>query len=645
MAALANYRYLLTVAGLLFSHIGAIPSLPPHGALTPRADTDRLVFCHFMVGIVSDRSSASDYDNDMQRAKAVGIDAFALNIGTDDFVDKQLSFAYESASSNGMSVFLSFDFNWFSQTADAGKVGTIIKQYASEPAQLKVGSKIFVSSFAGDELEIETVRSAAGMDLFLAPNFQPASVAKVDGALNWMAWPNDGNNKAPKNGNNVTIEDGDQAYISALSGKPYIAPVSPWFSTHFGPEVSYSKNFVFPSNLLWWQRWTDILILEPQYVEIITWNDYGESHYVGPLSSPHTDDGASKWANDMPHDGWLEMAKPFISAYKAGSKSVSVDEDKIIYWYRPNPKSINCDPTDTTMGPGGGGSPGNYYNGKPDGAETMDDSVFIVSLLKEAGVVRINSGDNEQTFDAPAGAHAFAVEMGIGKQTFALERGSETILQGTSLKDISNTCLCGIYNFNAYVGSLPAGAPDPLPDSGLKKLTDGLHVATCEAKPSLGTSSKVVSAKTGSYPGSSNVIKTTTNSKSDDPSIPAISHTLSTPPSGPASSLTISPTPLAAPEVNHTPPGDPSHAVVPPLPSTVSVTKIKYTPLSVPTAASISNPSPVLAVASVPPVHSSKRGGGRTITASSQIAPTNCLMPGDVWQVPPPADTPDKCDV
>ncbi|KAL9046421.1 MAG: hypothetical protein Q9214_000741 [Letrouitia sp. 1 TL-2023] len=350
-------------------------------------------------------------------------------------------------------------------------------------------------------------------------------------------------------------------------------------------------------------------------------------------------------ASHRPHDGWLEMAQPFISAYKAGSESVSVDDDKIIYWYRPNPKSINCDSTDTTMDPRGGGSPGNYFNGKPDGAETMDDSVFVVSLLKEAGTVRINSGGNEQTFDAPAGAHAFAAEMGIGKQTFALERGSETILQGTSLKDISNTCICGVYNFNAYVGSLPVGASDPLPDSGLKKLTDGLHVATCEAKPSLGTSSGAVLPTTGSYMGSSKVVRATTNIKSDIPSILAVTHTPSTPPSHPETSLPPSPTPLTAPEVNHTPLGDSSHALVSPLPTTVSVTKIKYTPPTVPAATSVSNPSPVPTVAPVPLAPSSRRGGGRTITASSQIAPTNCLMPGDVWQVPPPADTPDSCDV
>lgn len=74
--------------------------------------TDRLVFCHFMIGITGDRTSSADYDADMQRAKSLGIDAFALNIGVDFYTDTQLGFAYQSAADNGMSVFISFDFNW-----------------------------------------------------------------------------------------------------------------------------------------------------------------------------------------------------------------------------------------------------------------------------------------------------------------------------------------------------------------------------------------------------------------------------------------------------------------------------------------------------------------------------------------------------
>ena len=175
--------------------------------------------------MVSDRTSAADYDDDMIRARSFGIDAFALNIGTDTFTDQQLGYAYQSAANNGMKVFISFDFNWW-KTSQAADVGAKIKQYGGQDAQLKVGTngdQVFVSSFAGDGLDLDTVRSAAGMPLFIAPNFQAPNIASADGALNWMAWPNNGGNKAPTAGSNVTVEDGDQEYVSALGGKPYIA--------------------------------------------------------------------------------------------------------------------------------------------------------------------------------------------------------------------------------------------------------------------------------------------------------------------------------------------------------------------------------------------------------------------------------------
>ncbi|KAK3336989.1 glycosyl hydrolase family 71-domain-containing protein [Cercophora scortea] len=73
---------------------------------------------------------------------------------------------------------------------------------------------------------------------------------------------------------------------------------------------------------------------------ILRWPGYGESHYLTSLSSTHYDDGNSKWVNDMPHDGWLDMAKPFLAAYKAGADKVDdfIEDDQTIYWYRPTLK-------------------------------------------------------------------------------------------------------------------------------------------------------------------------------------------------------------------------------------------------------------------------------------------------------------------
>ncbi|GIJ99164.1 hypothetical protein Aspvir_001290 [Aspergillus viridinutans] len=447
---------------------------------TAASATDRLVFCHFMIGITSNRQSAADYDDDMQRAKALGIDAFALNIGVDPYTDTQLNFAYESAARNNMKVFISFDFNWYN-TGQATAVGQKIRQYASLPAQLMVDGKVFASSFAGDGLDIPALNSAAGTEVFFAPNFHPGvgDFNAIQGALNWMAWPNNDNNKAPTPGHNVSVAEGDSKYIAALNGKPYVAPVSGWFSTHFGGEVPYSKNWVFPSDLLWYDRWQEILNLGPRFVEIVTWNDYGESHYIGPLSSPHTDDGASKWVMDMPHNGWLEMSKPFIAAYKAGEKSVNnyITEDKLIYWYRPTPKDINCDSTDTTMQGNPNNSSGNFFRGRPNGYETMSDEVFVVSLLTSPATVQVTSGSGSETFQAQAGASAFAAPMGIGKQQFSLLRSGQTVMSDTSLKDIVNSCICGIYNFNAYVGTVPPEKTiDKLQSAGLSMLNQGLTV-------------------------------------------------------------------------------------------------------------------------------------------------------------------------
>ncbi|KAH8899842.1 hypothetical protein GQ53DRAFT_790436 [Thozetella sp. PMI_491] len=508
------------VASLLASNFtSAAPSYARHANSLALRDTnstspsnstssDRLVFCHFMIGIVGERTSTADYDGDMQRAKSLGIDAFALNIGVDPYTDAQLKLAYDSAAKNDMKVFISFDFNWY-HVGQASEVGAMIAKYGKEPAQLMVDGKVFASSFAGDGLDVKAMKAAAGLDVFWAPNFHPeqtTDASAIDGALNWMAWPNDGLNKAPKAGRNVTVQAGDEAYQKWLGSKPYIAPVSAWFSTHFGPEVSYSKNWVFPSDLLWYDRWNEVLTMGPRFIEIVTWNDYGESHYIGPLDSLHYDDGNSKWVNDMPHDGWLDMAKPFIAAFHAGATKVDdyIKEDEIIYWYRPTLKTLDCDATDTTMVTASNTS-GNYFMGRPDGSETFKDSVFVVSLLTSAGSITVTSGNNSKTYDAPAGAFAYEVDMAVGKQSFELTRDKQSVLKGTSLKEVSHVCICGIYNFNAYVGSLPEKSFGSLNKDGLASLTAGLHVSTCSPTPSIngGGGNGTAPAPTGGSGGGS----------------------------------------------------------------------------------------------------------------------------------------------
>ena len=188
------------------------------------------------------------------------------------------------------------------------------------------------------------------------------------------------------------------------------------------------------------------------------------------------------------------MAKPFIAAYKAGASSANdfISEDQLIYWYRPTKSSVNCDATDTTMDPLPTPNE-NYFQGRPNGYETLEDAVFVVSLLKEAGTVTASSGDNTKSFEAPAGASAWKLDMGVGQQKFSLTRSGNEVLSDTSLREVTDVCPCGIYNFNAYVGTVPAGPPDALRPDALSMLQPGLKV---ECKPT-GTIAATMARGTG----------------------------------------------------------------------------------------------------------------------------------------------------
>ena len=166
--------------------------------------------------------------------------------------------------------------------------------------------------------------------------------------------------------------------------------------------------------------------------------DYGESHYIGPYSAHHSDDGASQWAKDFPHDAWRIIFKAYIAAYKSGAASPTVESDQLVYWYRPTPKDVAC--SQDPLGP-------------PDGVEMISDSIFVTTLLTEPGTLTVTSGSNSPvSVEVDAGIVTTTIPMGVGAQSFAVSRGGEDVLGGDGELEIKDSC--DFYNFNVYVGSL-----------------------------------------------------------------------------------------------------------------------------------------------------------------------------------------------
>ncbi|KAI9894829.1 MAG: hypothetical protein M1814_000049 [Vezdaea aestivalis] len=404
------------------------------------AAAPKTVCAHYMVGITSSYS-LGDWRDDVSKAKAAGIDAFALNMGpSDSWNTAQLQNAITAAEANDFKLFVSFDFAAGAWSADT--MLPIIRKLQASSAQFRVDGKPMVSTFEGPGYAstIQAVRSQISMFFLpdwtsLGPDQFSTRNSQVDGAFNWNAWPLGATNKNT---------DEDKAWQRAIGSKPYMMGVSPWFYTNL-PQ--YNKNWVWRGDDLWHDRWMQAIALQPAFVQIITWNDYGESHYIGPIRPSGIVSGAQKYINDMPHERFLDSLPYYIAAYKNGGQFPAVGTEAITFWYRLSPAAA-CS-TDGTSG----NAP---WQPQTDVRNVVQDKIFITVLLKSAAQVTVQIGTNAkttQTFNT-GGLQHFSIPFNgqTGNQVvIAIVRGGTTAVTALG-KGISTTCLNGKSNFNVWTG-------------------------------------------------------------------------------------------------------------------------------------------------------------------------------------------------
>ncbi len=167
----------------------------------------------------------------MAQAQAIGIDGFALNCApprVDSYTPKQLSNAYSVAAQLNFSVFISFDFAYWS-TGDVAEITSFVSNYSSHPAQAYWDGGAIVSTFVGDDMNWNSVKAGLNssqklspIPMFQDPNAIPQAVANhgVSGAFSWYAWATDGGNSVIP-GPMTTIWD--DKYVANVGELPYMA--------------------------------------------------------------------------------------------------------------------------------------------------------------------------------------------------------------------------------------------------------------------------------------------------------------------------------------------------------------------------------------------------------------------------------------
>jgi glucan endo-1,3-alpha-glucosidase len=458
---------------LLFALLLLTPGLVP--TLAP---AQRMVFAHYML-TNQDYQGDTDptqelkiasYEREIREAQAMGIDGFALNAGgwfREPYYIRYAAQMFEAALRlhSGFKLFFSVDFCCGNTTDEAEDM---MRRFAGNPRYADVyfrykGGAV-LSTFAGDKFGVEgwrkiradlatgtnpsthiasnaldAVRGApsnAPLATFLVPAFffggetpGPADVVKgvsqwksaLDGVLYW------GIAGVPASGGSLDTATSSRAYAEALhkAGMLYMAPIALQF---WGSNANRYYEYSGAAGMR--TQWMDAIERShPEWVEIITWNDFIEGTYISPIDDPNKYPSANfLGSSGVPvgmrgyfhsHAGAAALLPYFIEWYKTGLRP-EIKRDAVYYFYRTQPKEVDT------------GTPPVLHQYGP-----VKDVIYITANLTARAELRVTSSGQTRVLHLPAGSTDVATPFAPGAPPkFALIRGGKVIATGSGVDSI-----------------------------------------------------------------------------------------------------------------------------------------------------------------------------------------------------------------
>jgi glucan endo-1,3-alpha-glucosidase len=184
-------------------------------------------------------------------------------------------------------------------------------------------------------------------------------------------------------------------------------------------------------------RWENLVGLRDQVdiVELVTWNDYGESHYLKDPTAADAQPNSQAWVTGFSHAGWLDMTAYYAAAFKTGAYP-AVRTDKVYVWARPHAHGAQApDPV-----------------GAPANAALTADAVWAVVLATAPGTLVLDTGapGGPQAFAVVPGANKFSAPIAPGGGMHAtLQRAGQTVVDVHP--DFTFDGAPQAYNYNALV--------------------------------------------------------------------------------------------------------------------------------------------------------------------------------------------------
>jgi glucan endo-1,3-alpha-glucosidase len=342
---------------------------------------------------------------DIIDAKALGLDGFAMNYDQFEYWSNDtVDFLFNNADDlKDFKLFFSFDHaaghfpNGPSQYAD------YLAKYVKRPSYLYFQGKALVSTFGGEDIPDGNwaafkaqVKAKVGSDfqgVRLVPGFYqnvtPSANffdgrGSIDGVFNWNSWQPTNAGKVPVS----TVDDLKFQAATKATSKTFMMGMSPIQFKHMDKKNNWYRRG--EENLEY--RFGQVLDLQPDIVQLQTWNDAGEGHYMGniwdePMSTAPQIQALVK---GFDHKGYWEILPAFIKAWKSGDRSTAnmwPTNGKAVqgaFWHHTLTVGADCSADPLIK--------------SPDILQAAHDSVFGVILVPKgkAGLVGVvNVGTNQ----------------------------------------------------------------------------------------------------------------------------------------------------------------------------------------------------------------------------------------------------------
>lgn len=236
------------------------------------------------------------------------------------------------------------------------------------------------------------------------------------------------------------------------AGKTFMMGLSPLQFKHMDSWNNWYRSGTH--NLA--DRIPQVLSVSPDFLEIQTWNDAGESHYFGniwPESMP--DLTIPAYTSAYNHSGWQELLPTLISAYKVGmtsNSSLLPSNGQAVqgaFWHHTMLQASTCDVDPV---------------GKPGGIDNVQD-VVTVALYAAANTtltIEIWSGGSLlATEPVTTGYNTWTVAgMKLGQQMVQILGVNGTVIaKATGPLDVVSDS--PLWNYNYQVAALTLVTPNP----------------------------------------------------------------------------------------------------------------------------------------------------------------------------------------